>query len=387
MLRAFELVEAYCGRGVRGPIVLFGAEKASPLAQPPSPLVRLPPARSTRARPSSRRRHRGSGTVFCRKIFLTRGAWRSCLCTHRGATVAQLDEAEEVSSHTSGDAQQRETPHVACEYMSRWVPIINEKLTDHLARHGGPGDIVLDPLGHLIRVGGKRFRPILTIATCELVGGDPWTAVDTACAIEFIHTSSLILDDLPCMDDARSRRHVAPVHERWSISTAILTALALFNLAHEILAWRNLGGSLVEVQRHLFVAKAIGANGMIAGQQVDLWLSRQPTMKTPVDLRELRLLKTSALIAAAAVAGAYTGGAPQEQISSIERFGYRLGQAFQKADDNLDAAADTAHVTPRVVLRREAESAIVAFRESFPVRSEARVVIESLTRLAVERAS
>jgi geranylgeranyl diphosphate synthase, type II len=271
--------------------------------------------------------------------------------------------------------------------MLRWVPVINDHLNEHIARHQGPQGIFLEPLSHLIHAGGKRFRPLLTIAACELVGGDPRGAVDVACAIEFIHTSSLILDDLPCMDDARSRRGVEPVHRRYGDATAILAALALFNLAHEILA----SPGPLALERHLFVANAIGANGMIAGQHVDLRLAKAHAAPTSADLRELRLLKTSALIGAAAVVGAYTGGASREQITVIERFGRELGRVFQRVDDNLDAPEDggasAANLTPRATLVREVEQAVASLRGGFPSPTAARAVLEDLALVAVERLS
>lgn len=278
----------------------------------------------------------------------------------------------------------------ARDYVKLWRPIIDRRLNEHVAGQGGPHGIFVEPLGYLLSAGGKRFRPILAIAACELVGGNPRDAVDVACAIECFHTSSLILDDLPCMDDAVHRRGVEALHRRYGVATAILVALAFFNLAHEILAAPAPGASPNAGPGHRFVAGAIGANGMIGGQWLDLQrdLQRAPPRGTG-DFEAARLLKTSALIAAAAVAGAYAGGATPEQIACIERFGYSLGQTFQRADDRLDADEDAsaqgAPVTPES-LGGEIDDAVGDLQRCFPVQSPPRLVVEGLAQFVARRA-
>jgi geranylgeranyl diphosphate synthase, type II len=270
---------------------------------------------------------------------------------------------------------------LAAAHMERWTRVIDVRLAEHIARHEGPGGILRGPLAHLVQAGGRRFRPLLSLATCELVGGDPRHALDVACAMEFIHTASLVLDDLPCMDDARTRRGVEAVHLRFGTATAILVSFALLNLAHELLASPAPdAGRMVPFERHRYVARAIGANGMIGGQEADLRLSAR-ALPASAELREVRLLKTSALITAAAVAGAYTGGARAAEIARIEEFGAGLGRVFQRVDDNLDADEDAGspgtQPTPSATLLEELHRALDPLRGGFPATT-ARGTVEEL---------
>lgn len=188
---------------------------------------------------------------------------------------------------------------------------------------------------------GKRVRPVLTLAVAELFGaGDEEAVVDAACAVELVHASSLVLDDLPSMDDAELRRGRPTVHRAFGEATALLAAFGLLNLAFQRLAdaaqrlhlTRYASEDLVH---HL--ADAIGTGGLIGGQTLDL-------ESTPADLDLERLEyvhshKTGALFLAAAELGAMTADARRRDLESVGRYAKNLGLAFQIEDDLLDALA------------------------------------------------
>jgi len=287
---------------------------------------------------------------------------------------------------TSTDAAARAVPlGLGLEYMRKWAPVVDTHLRRHLATEQGLGGEFAGPLLHLMDAGGKRFRPALTLVACELVGGHPNAALDVACAIECVHTSSLILDDLPCMDDAPLRRGVPAVHATYGESTAILTALVLFNLAHKLLATSEPTRSSTQSNFHSKIADALGANGMIGGQQLDLQGKDQ---HAALAMSAARLKKTSTLMAAALFAGACVGGGSAEDAHALYNFGEELGCAFQLRDDALDLAEDRAKVDAHDGAngRYRAGSAVGLLRRAFPNADAKRDILESMARLAIARA-
>lgn len=188
---------------------------------------------------------------------------------------------------------------------------------------------------------GKRVRPVLALAVAELFGaGDEEAAVDVACTVELVHASSLVLDDLPSMDDAELRRGRPTVHRAFGEATAILAAFGLLNLAFQRLAdaaqrLRLSRYASEDLLHHL--ADAIGTGGLIGGQTLDL-------ESTPADLDLERLEyvhshKTGALFLAAAELGAMAADARRRDLESVGRYAKNLGLAFQIEDDLLDALA------------------------------------------------
>lgn len=188
---------------------------------------------------------------------------------------------------------------------------------------------------------GKRVRPVLTLAVVEMFGGgDDEAVVDVACAVELVHASSLVLDDLPSMDDAELRRGRPTVHRAFGEATAILAAFGLLNLAFQRLAdaAQRLALSRYapeDLVHHL--ADAIGTAGLIGGQTLDL-------ESTPADLDLERLEyvhshKTGALFLAAGELGAMAADARRRDLESVGRYAKNLGLAFQIEDDLLDALA------------------------------------------------
>lgn len=187
--------------------------------------------------------------------------------------------------------------------------------------------------------GGKRIRPILMLAACEAVGGNIETAIPAACAMEMIHTYSLIHDDLPAMDDDDFRRGVPTNHKVYGEATAILAGDALLTQAFITLAKPNPAIDMTTQQRVIeIIAQSAGAAGMVGGQIVDMEAEgKTPNLET-VDY--IHRHKTGALILASIQCGALLGGADRKTFTDLTGFGESAGLAFQIADDILDIVGD-----------------------------------------------
>ena len=186
---------------------------------------------------------------------------------------------------------------------------------------------------YAVLLGGKRMRPLLTIAACEAAGGQAEQALPAACAIEMIHAYSLVHDDLPAMDDDAVRRGQPTVHVAFGEDKAILCGDALLTLAFETLArGHTQGGRIVEAVVKL--GHYAGLEGMVGGQAMDLEVGQ--------DVRDLETLeavhakKTGALYAASGAMGALCAGANDDVVAKLEKWGLQFGIAFQHADDMLD---------------------------------------------------
>lgn len=205
-----------------------------------------------------------------------------------------------------------------------------------IADPAGVGPSLLsDAVRHTLLAPAKRLRPALAMLTAEQFGGDPRLALDPGCAIEMVHTASLILDDLPCMDDARLRRGRPTAHVAFGEDTAILAAIALLNESFGVVARAD--GVSAECRTRLVarLSEAVGFGGLVAGQLRDL---RDQT-RTTESLSTLNHQKTGVLFVAAAEAGACVAGASDSEVEAAREFGRRLGLAFQIRDDLLDAGA------------------------------------------------
>jgi geranylgeranyl pyrophosphate synthase len=183
--------------------------------------------------------------------------------------------------------------------------------------------------------GGKRFRPALMMATGEAFGASPHALLDTACALEMVHTYSLIHDDLPSMDDDDLRRGRPTCHIRFGEATAILAGDALQTLAFQAIAEDDTLSTAVRVRIISLVTRASATpHGMIAGQAYDLAAESRDV--TGDDLERIHHHKTGALITAAARSGAIIGGALETELEAVTRYGAALGLLFQITDDLLD---------------------------------------------------
>jgi geranylgeranyl diphosphate synthase type II len=208
--------------------------------------------------------------------------------------------------------------------------------------------IVSQAMRYSVFAGGKRLRPILTLAAAAAVDGTSDAALPAACAIELIHTYSLIHDDLPAMDDDTLRRGRPTLHVVYGDGIAILAGDGLLAEAFALLAREPVSDDPVVIRRKLrvvrLVGEAAGAGGMVGGQAIDLQAAGQvPGHAVTLDadgLRVMHALKTGALIRASAVAGAIMAGAGDETIAAIDTYGGAVGLAFQIVDDILDVEGD-----------------------------------------------
>lgn len=192
-------------------------------------------------------------------------------------------------------------------------------------------------MGYAATGAGKRLRPILTLLVADLFGGRPEAALDVACAVEMVHACSLVLDDLPAMDDAALRRGRPTTHRVFGEATALLAALALLNRAYAVVAQSATRLGLrrytpEDLVHHL--AAAIGSDGLIGGQALDLQVLPE---ETDLDVLEfIHSHKTGALFMAAAELGAMAADARRRDLEVVARYAKNLGLAFQISDDLLD---------------------------------------------------
>ncbi|OGU14856.1 MAG: polyprenyl synthetase [Geobacteraceae bacterium GWC2_53_11] len=194
--------------------------------------------------------------------------------------------------------------------------------------------------------GGKRVRPILLLAACQAVGGDTERALPAACAMEMIHTYSLIHDDLPAMDDDDFRRGNPTNHKVFGEAIAILAGDALLTEAFKLTSDPRYSGGgepagLLAVLHE--IATCAGSYGMVGGQVVDMESEGRHDIDLPT-VQYIHTHKTGALIKASVVAGALLGGAGGQQLAGITRFGEAAGLAFQIADDILDIVGTTEEI-------------------------------------------
>lgn len=201
-------------------------------------------------------------------------------------------------------------------------------------------EVIHEAMRYSIFAGGKRIRPVLCMAACEAVCGNREIALDAACALECMHTYSLIHDDLPGMDNDDYRRGKLTNHKVFGEGMAILAGDALLNYAFEILANLDDGkNSALILQIIREIAKASGEAGMIGGQVVDI-LSEQKAPNLEL-LQYIHTHKTGALIVASVRVGAMLGGADQTQLEALTIYAHQLGLAFQITDDILDVIGDS----------------------------------------------
>ena len=212
--------------------------------------------------------------------------------------------------------------------------------------------VVHDAMQYSLLAGGKRLRPILCLAAADAVGGDRARALPAACAIEMIHTYSLIHDDLPAMDNDTMRRGRPTLHVVAGEGQAILAGDGLLTHAFELLARepQTSDPDLLSRKLHTIaaIASAAGPVGMVGGQALDLaCVTAAPgrEVAAPLDAQGLRVMhgkKTGALIRAAAAAGGIMGGGSREQISALDAAAGEFGLAFQIVDDILDVEGASA---------------------------------------------
>lgn len=218
-------------------------------------------------------------------------------------------------------------------YLKKKREIIEKTLDKYLPSEKTPPISLHQAMRYSVFVGGKRLRPILAIASFELVGGKGNAILKAACALELIHTYSLIHDDLPCMDDDDLRRGNPTSHKVFGEGMAVLAGDALHALAFELLS-NTKNPSLISE-----IAHEIGTFGMVGGQAADLQAEGKKVTISHVNF--IHSHKTGALIKASVRAGAILGGATAKKLRALTAYGEKFGLAFQIIDDILDATGKT----------------------------------------------
>ena len=228
------------------------------------------------------------------------------------------------------------------EYLDQGRKTVDDALEKLMPREGSrPSDLVA-AMRYSLFAGGKRIRPILVLAAAEAGGGNARDAMFAACAVEMVHTYSLIHDDLPAMDDDDYRRGIPTCHRNFGEATAILAGDALLTLAFDVLSDTGSDSSIDTKVRIMMIhelARAAGWNGMVGGQQMDVASEgSKPDLPT---LQYIHTHKTGAMIRCSVLLGGFASDADDALIDSLRTYGERLGLAFQVVDDILDITSTT----------------------------------------------
>ena len=216
---------------------------------------------------------------------------------------------------------------------SEYKKIVDEKLNSYFVSCGMPQDGLFDSMHYSLTAGGKRIRPILVLEFCRISGGDTEAAMPVACAIEMLHTYSLIHDDLPCMDNDDLRRGKPTNHVVYGECTAVLAGDALQAEAFGTILRSTLPAA-ARADCAEILADAVGADGMCGGQYLDM--IGENKVLTEQELDEINTRKTGALLIAACKMGVAAAGGTEAQLEAAAEFGAAIGAAFQIRDDMLD---------------------------------------------------
>ncbi|MCY7347524.1 MAG: polyprenyl synthetase family protein [Pyrinomonadaceae bacterium] len=268
-------------------------------------------------------------------------------------------------------------------YVERHKPSIENALREHLPL--APASIETkfnEATRYALFSGGKRLRPILTLLGAELVGGKTDLMISAACAVEFIHTSSLIFDDLPCMDNSNERRGKTSLHERYGEGLAVLVAVGFLNAAYGLVFVNHNGMPERAMAAHAEIIECVGAAGMVGGQSVDLALAKEAqtadaNRNSNTEYESIRNLKTSALMRLALRVGAILAGANYLELAHLSRFAELLGDAYQLSDDLIDLEEDAA-----IFAENQKTFAISSGREAANLKLKR--IVEDAKRILIE---
>ena len=216
--------------------------------------------------------------------------------------------------------------------LKQYLDVIEKRLNATKQDYECPQKELFDSINYSLLAKGKRIRPIILLAACEMAGGSVDDAVDFAVGLEMIHNSSLIHDDLPAMDNDDLRRGNPTNHIVYGEARAILAGDVLLVRPFEIMSGAVKTGKQLKAMR--YIAKSAGSEGMMGGQEIDLkWEGKKAPEETIIILNQL---KTGALFKAAVTAGVMIAGGTDEEIACAEKYGDLIGLAFQLVDDLLD---------------------------------------------------
>jgi geranylgeranyl diphosphate synthase type II len=227
-------------------------------------------------------------------------------------------------------------------YLGEKKAIVDKALRSYFPESKGPTSDVIDAMRYSLFSGGKRLRPILCMAGAQAVGGEERDVLPVACALELIHTYSLIHDDLPMMDDDDLRRGKPSSHKVFGEAVALLAGDGLLTEAFNLMTASEL---IERVSPHAvlevigLIARGAGYRGMVGGQVVDVQSVGKAADSSLVEF--IHSLKTGALITASVTSGAILGGGSESQVQAITSYGRKIGLAFQISDDILDIEGDS----------------------------------------------
>jgi len=237
--------------------------------------------------------------------------------------------------------------------------LIERGLSDVLPDPGDPPHRLHAAMRYAVLSPGKRIRPLLALLSAGLLGAQPGVALPGACALELVHAASLVLDDLPCMDDADARRGQPSVHVRYGEDVAVLTGVALLNEAFAVLGRANQIPEASRIAMVSLLARTVGTSGLIGGQDKDLRGAAEPTLGF---VSQLHHEKTGVLFIASVEMGALAAGADRTVLEALRVFGKELGLAFQALDDLADGEEDKPSVNLLTVMGRDELGAEAARR-------------------------
>lgn len=226
-------------------------------------------------------------------------------------------------------------------WLEKKVDIVEKALRTYCPDYDNMQKLIYESMKYSLFAGGKRLRPVIMLGVYEMFSDEYENVLPFACAMEMIHTYSLIHDDLPAMDNDDYRRGKLSNHKKFGEATAILAGDGLLNLAFEVMSVQSAKNS-IDKEKALkaisIIATSSGTEGMIGGQVVDMFCEKKIT--DTEGLKYLQSLKTGAIIKSSAVVGGILGDADKNQLKCIEKFAENLGLAFQVQDDILDVEGD-----------------------------------------------
>ncbi|MFA9423365.1 MAG: polyprenyl synthetase family protein [Sedimentibacter sp.] len=267
-------------------------------------------------------------------------------------------------------------------WMSEKIKKIEEHLGTIIKEEENPQKIIYQSMNYSLMSGGKRLRPVLLLGAYEIFQENTDAVIPFACAMEMIHTYSLIHDDLPAMDNDDYRRGRLSNHKKFGEATGILAGDGLLNRAFETALEATLNGKtdVKSSVRALYeIAKSSGADGMIGGQVVDMYGHEK--ISSIEDLKYMYSLKTGAIIKSSVVAGAILGGANEAEVVAFEQYAEKLGIAFQIEDDILDVTS-TQEILGKPIGSDVANDKITYL--SFVDIEEAKKQVKQFTEQAIE---
>ena len=264
------------------------------------------------------------------------------------------------------------------QYVEKHKPQIETALREHLPL--APPNIETqfnEAVEYALFSGGKRLRPVLTLLGAELFGGKPEIIMPAAAAVEFIHTSSLIFDDLPCMDNAFERRGKTSLHEKIGEGLAVLVGIGFLNASYGLIFVNHCNLPERAMAAHAEIVECVGASGMLGGQSVDLALAKGAGDFSDFESESIRNLKTSALMRLCLRVGAILAGANYLELANLSRYAAFVGDAYQLSDDLIDLQEDG-------VLFRNEQKTFAVSQGANSANMQLQKIVEDAKRVLIE---